>query len=73
MAGGMDPEDWTELRALGHRMLDDMFDYVAGIRGRPVWERMPDSLRQELRSSCPVHRKARRQPTRPCGASSFLT
>ncbi len=44
----MDPDDWTGLRALGHRVLDDMFDYIAGIRERPVWQPMPDVLRQEL-------------------------
>ena len=53
MPTSMDPEDWIELRALGHRVLDDMFDYLADIRERPVWQRMPDSLRQELRSSLP--------------------
>ncbi len=53
MASSMDPEDWTELRALGHRMLDDMFDYLSDIRERPVWQRMPDSLRQELHSPLP--------------------
>jgi hypothetical protein len=25
----LDPEDWSGLRRLGHRMLDDMFDHVA--------------------------------------------
>ena len=53
MASSMDPDDWTELRRLGHHMLDDMFDYLAGIREHPVWQRMPDSLRQELQSSLP--------------------
>jgi hypothetical protein len=53
MAIGMDPEDWTELRALGHRILDDMFDRFVGIRDRPVWQRMPDGLRAELRSPLP--------------------
>ena len=25
----LDPQNWDELRALGHRMLDDMLDYAA--------------------------------------------
>ncbi len=25
----LDPQDWNELRAQGHRMLDDMIDYIA--------------------------------------------
>jgi glutamate/tyrosine decarboxylase-like PLP-dependent enzyme len=53
MASDMDPEDWTELRALGHRIMDDMFDGLAGIRDRPVWQRMPENLRQELQSPLP--------------------
>ena len=24
----LDPEDWDSMRALGHRMLDDMVDYL---------------------------------------------
>jgi glutamate/tyrosine decarboxylase-like PLP-dependent enzyme len=34
-------------------MLDDMFDDVAGIRSRPVWQEMPSAARQELRSGLP--------------------
>jgi aromatic-L-amino-acid decarboxylase len=55
----LDPDDWDALRALGHRMLDDMFDYVQGIRGRPVWQRLPDSDRAALRCALP------RPPGRP--------
>lgn len=46
----LDPESWDEVRSLGHRMLDDMIDYVAGIRDRPVWQPLPDELRAELRA-----------------------
>lgn len=45
----LDPEDWSALRALGHRMVDDMVDHLAGIADGPVWARMPDALREELR------------------------
>ena len=50
---GLDPEDWSELRALGHVMLDDMFDRLEGLRDTPVWQRMPDPLRLELRAGLP--------------------
>ncbi|MFZ0790847.1 MAG: pyridoxal-dependent decarboxylase [Chromatiaceae bacterium] len=30
----LDPADWKELRALGHRMLDDLLDYTEDIRSR---------------------------------------
>lgn len=41
----LDPSDWSQLRALGHRMLDDVFDDLAGIRDEPVWRPMPDDVR----------------------------
>jgi aromatic-L-amino-acid decarboxylase len=49
----LDPQDWTELRALGHRMLDDMIDYIADIRERPVWQPIPDAVRAEFRQELP--------------------
>lgn len=49
----LDPEDWTELRALAHRILDDMFDHLEGVRARPVWQQMPDAARESLRAPLP--------------------
>ncbi len=49
----LDPDDWTDLRALGHRMVDDMFDHLATLRDHPVWQPMPEALRQELRQPLP--------------------
>ena len=49
----LDPDDWTDLRALGHRMVDDMLDHLATLRDRPVWQPMPEALRQELRQPLP--------------------
>ncbi|KXV61894.1 cytochrome D ubiquinol oxidase subunit I, partial [Acetobacter senegalensis] len=43
---GLDPENWEELRALGHRMLDDMLDNVKAVAAGPVWQPMPESVRQ---------------------------
>jgi aromatic-L-amino-acid/L-tryptophan decarboxylase len=34
----LDPQDWEELRGLGHEMLDDMLDYLRDARERPVWQ-----------------------------------
>ena len=28
----LDPQDWEAMRALGHKMIDDLIDYWAGIR-----------------------------------------
>ena len=49
-SSSLDPEDWTELRAQAHRMLDDMLDYLAHIRERPVWTPMPQEVRDHFRA-----------------------
>ncbi|EAQ36101.1 pyridoxal-dependent decarboxylase [Nitrobacter sp. Nb-311A] len=49
----LDPDDWDMLRAEGHGMLDDMFDYIAGIRARPVWRPIPAEARACFREDLP--------------------
>jgi aromatic-L-amino-acid/L-tryptophan decarboxylase len=49
----LDPEDWDEFRALGHRMLDDMLNYIEHIRERAIWQPMPDAVRKNFRSGLP--------------------
>jgi aromatic-L-amino-acid/L-tryptophan decarboxylase len=49
----LDPRDWDDIRAQGHRMLDDMFDYAADIRARPVWQSIPDDVRARFREDLP--------------------
>ncbi|HEV7816255.1 MAG TPA: cytochrome D ubiquinol oxidase subunit I, partial [Janthinobacterium sp.] len=49
----LDPEDWQTFREQGHRMFDDMVDFLAGVRERPVWQPMPAPLRDELRTAMP--------------------
>lgn len=47
----LDPVDeagWGDLRALGHRMLDEMFSGMEEVRERPVWQPMPDTVRGAL-------------------------
>jgi glutamate/tyrosine decarboxylase-like PLP-dependent enzyme len=36
------PEAWQELRALGHRMLDDLFDNLSTLREQPAWRPLPE-------------------------------
>jgi aromatic-L-amino-acid/L-tryptophan decarboxylase len=50
----LDPQNWDEIRAQGHRMLDDMFDYAANIRDRPVWQPIPDAVRARFRAELPL-------------------
>ena len=49
----LDPQNWDEVRAEGHRMLDDMIDYIAGIREQPVWRPIPDEVRARFRAELP--------------------
>jgi len=53
----LDPDDWTALRAAGHRMLDDMVDYLSGLREQPAWQAMPPDVRAAL-SGQPLPRAA---------------
>jgi glutamate/tyrosine decarboxylase-like PLP-dependent enzyme len=50
----LDPKDWAAFRAQGHRMLDDMVDYLEQIRERPVWQPMPSEVRARFRGQLPV-------------------
>jgi len=49
----LDPENWAELRAQAHRMLDDMLDYTQDIRSRPVWQPIPGEVRARRNSPTP--------------------
>lgn len=49
----LDPDDWSGLRALGHRMVDDMIDHLAGARDRPVWRPMPPEVRAAFADAAP--------------------
>ena len=49
----LDPQNWDAIRAQGHRMLDDMFDYAANIRDRPVWSPIPDEVRARFHEDLP--------------------
>ena len=49
----LDPKNWDELRAQAHRMLDDMIDYIASVRDRPVWQPIPDAARARFREQLP--------------------
>ncbi len=50
----LDPEDWEALRALGHRMLDDMMGHLRDLRSGPVWRPLPAETRATLRGPLDV-------------------
>ena len=49
----LDPEDWTAVTAIGHRMMDDVMNDLATIRSRPVWKPIPDAAKTKLDASAP--------------------
>lgn len=49
----LDPSDWQGFRAQGHRMLDDMLDYLEQIRERPVWQTIPPEVRASFHQKFP--------------------
>jgi glutamate/tyrosine decarboxylase-like PLP-dependent enzyme len=50
----LDPADWQSIRLQGHRMLDDMLDYLEHIRARPVWQPIPEGVRAGLDAALPT-------------------
>jgi len=53
----LDPSDWSAVRALGHRMLDDMFDHLGTIRERPAWREMPAEVKASFKAPVPFEGK----------------
>jgi len=49
----LDPTDWQELRTQGHRMLDDIFNYLENLRERPVWQPIPQTVRARFQAPLP--------------------
>ena len=50
----LDPEDWQEMRDLGHRMVDDMMTYLETVRERPVWQPIPAAARARFTQPVPI-------------------
>lgn len=50
----LDPEDWESMRALGHRILDDMMDYLETLRDRPVWQHAPQHVKSHFEGPPPL-------------------
>jgi glutamate/tyrosine decarboxylase-like PLP-dependent enzyme len=57
----LDPDDWGEMRALAHRMVDDAITYLETVRERPVWQPVPDEV--AARFDAPA-------PDKPAGADA---
>ncbi len=49
----LDPDDWEAMRKLGHKMLEDVIDYMETVRERPVWKHVPEQVKAHFRSNVP--------------------
>jgi len=49
----LDPDDWEDMRKLGHKMLDDMLDYMKTVRERSVWQHVPERVKAHFSSPVP--------------------
>ena len=49
----LDPENWQEMRALAHRMVDDALTYLETVRERPVWQPIPEEVQTRFREQAP--------------------
>lgn len=41
----LDPEDWDSFSRTAHAMVDEAIAYTHGVRDRPAWQPMPESVR----------------------------
>ena len=55
----LDPQDWTNMRALAHNMVDDMMDYLENVAKRPVWTQITEGAKSALNQPLPT------EPTSP--------
>ncbi len=49
----LDPEDWSGLRNLGHRMVDEMMAFLEETGERPCWQPIPDEVKRGFTSGVP--------------------
>jgi glutamate/tyrosine decarboxylase-like PLP-dependent enzyme len=51
----LDPKDWANFREQSHLMLDDMFNYLENLRENPVWQPMPENVKNSFQKPLPTH------------------
>jgi aromatic-L-amino-acid decarboxylase len=54
----LDPKDWKAMAALGHRMVDDMVDYLKTVRDRPAWIHAPQEVKDHFDQPLPMDPQA---------------
>jgi glutamate/tyrosine decarboxylase-like PLP-dependent enzyme len=49
----LDPQDWEALRAQAHKMVDNMINHQRDLRTGPVWQPIPQSVRDKFHEPLP--------------------
>ena len=49
----LDPQDWDAMRSLAHQMVDDAMDNLQNIRQGPVWQPIPQDVKDYLSQPAP--------------------
>jgi glutamate/tyrosine decarboxylase-like PLP-dependent enzyme len=49
----LDPQNWSALNQLGHRMLDDLFYYLETVRQRKIWSKPPEDAVNGMQQPVP--------------------
>jgi aromatic-L-amino-acid decarboxylase len=49
----LDPENWDNYRELGHQMVNDMIDFLSGVRNQDVWNKPTEESKASLRRDLP--------------------
>lgn len=60
----LDPEDWQMMRALGHRMVDDILTYLETVRHRHVWQPVPREVKAYFKQPLPLESQGPEQAYR---------
>ncbi len=50
----LDPENWDDLRAIAHQMIDDIIDYTANIGDELVWKPIPEEMKSVFAQPVPT-------------------
>lgn len=53
----LDPQDWENTRKLGHKMVDDMVDFLQNIHHQPVWKPIPEAIKETYQAEVPLEGK----------------
>jgi len=49
----LDPQDWEEFKQIGYEMIDLLVEYHRTVRDRPVWQPIPDEVKQNYHQPLP--------------------